>query len=45
MPTACHPSRSWDWCVPNDEKQETEKLWAYKIGIFVSDDWIQKMFG
>ena len=29
MPTAWHPSRWWDWCVPNDEKQGTEKLWAY----------------
>ena len=27
MPIAWHPSRWWDWCVPNDEKQETEKLW------------------
>ena len=22
-----HPSRWWDWCVPEDEKRETEKLW------------------
>ena len=22
-----HPSRWWNWCVPEDEKQETEKLW------------------
>ena len=28
MPTAWHPSRYWVWCVPEDEKQETEKLWA-----------------
>ena len=28
MPIAWHPSRWWDWCVPEDEKQETEKLWA-----------------
>ena len=27
MPIAWHPSRWWDWCVPNDEKQGTEKLW------------------
>ena len=26
MPIARHPSRWWDWCVPEDEKQETEKL-------------------
>ena len=27
-PIAWHPSRWWDWCMPEDEKQETEKLWA-----------------
>ena len=26
MPIAWHPSRWWEWCVPQDEKQETEKL-------------------
>ena len=26
LPIAWHPSRWWDWCVPNDEKKETEKL-------------------
>ena len=24
MPIAWHPSRWWDWCIPNNEKQETE---------------------
>ena len=28
MPIAWHPSRWWDWCFHEDEKQETEKLWA-----------------
>ena len=28
MRAAWHPSRWWDWCVPEDEKNETEKLWA-----------------
>ena len=23
-----YPSRWWDWCVPEDEKKETEKLWS-----------------
>ena len=27
MPIAWHPSHWWDWCVPEDEKKETEKLW------------------
>ena len=26
IPIAWHLSRWWDWCVSNDEKQETEKL-------------------
>ena len=29
MAIAWHPSRWWDWCIPKDEKKETEKLWAY----------------
>ena len=27
MRIACHPSRRWDWCMPEDEKKQTEKLW------------------
>ena len=26
LPIAWHPSRYWDWCMSEDEKQETEKL-------------------
>ena len=26
MPSAWHPSRWWDWCVPEDEKKETENF-------------------
>ena len=28
MPIAWDPSRYWDWCMSEDEKKETEKLWA-----------------
>ena len=28
MLIAWHPSRWWDWCVPEDKKKETEKLWV-----------------
>ena len=28
LPNAWHPSRQWDWCVPEDEITETEKLWG-----------------
>ena len=27
MPIIWHPSRWWDWCMSEDEKKETEKLW------------------
>ena len=27
MSISWHPSRWWDWCVSEDEKKETEKLW------------------
>ena len=27
LPIAWHPSRYWDWCVPQDEKKEIETLW------------------
>ena len=26
LPTAWHPSRWWDWCMLEDEKQETKKM-------------------
>ena len=26
IPIAWHPSRWWDWCVPEDEKKETENF-------------------
>ena len=28
MRVAWYPSRWLDWCVPEDEKRETEKFWA-----------------
>ena len=28
MPVAWHPSWHWDWCMSEDEKKETEKLWT-----------------
>ena len=28
MPITWHPSRYWDWCMSEDEKKETEALWA-----------------
>ena len=27
-PTALNPSRWWDWCMSEEEKKETEKLWG-----------------
>ena len=28
LPIAWHPSRYWDWCVSEDEKQKIKKLWV-----------------
>ena len=28
MHIAWHPSRYWDWCMSEDEKMDTEALWA-----------------
>ena len=28
LPIAWHPSRYWDWCRSEDEKQVTKKLWT-----------------
>ena len=28
MPIAWYLSRNWDWCMSEEEKKETEKLWA-----------------
>ena len=28
MPIAWHPSRWWDWCVPEDQERETEKFFG-----------------
>ena len=27
LPITWHPWRNWDWCMSEDEKKETEKLW------------------
>ena len=28
FPITWHPSRYWDWCMSEDGKKETEKLWV-----------------
>ena len=28
LPITWHPSRYWGWCMSEEEKKETEKLWA-----------------
>ena len=32
MSIACHPSRWWNWCMPEDEKSDAEKLWRKIAG-------------
>ena len=44
MPIAWHPSRWWNWCMSEDEKKRIRKIVGINIGLFVSDDWIQKIF-
>ena len=34
MPIALHPLRWWDWCMSEDEKQQTEKIMEVNIGFF-----------
>ena len=31
MPIARHPNRVMDWCMSEDEKKETEKMWGQTI--------------
>ena len=28
LPIAWHPSRWWNWCIPKDEKRETENFFS-----------------
>ena len=42
MPIAWHPSRWWDWCVPEDKKKKDRKIVGINMGFFVSVDQIQK---
>ena len=34
MPITWHPSRWWDWCVPNDEKKRDRKIVEVTDGCF-----------
>ena len=38
MPIAWHPSSYWDWCMPEDEKQKTEKCVVIKHRLLISCD-------
>ena len=32
MPTTWHPTRWWDWYLPEDKKKETEPIFTDKVG-------------
>ena len=32
MPVAWHPTRWWDWCLPEDEKEGTERIFTDEVG-------------
>ena len=36
MPLILHPTRCWDWCLPEDEKEEKETIFIDKVGKSVS---------
>ena len=43
MPIAWHPLRWWDWCIPGDDKKETEKvfltIWYAEIkNVLIKED-------
>ena len=44
MSIAWHPSRWWDWCVPEDEKKRNRKIVGINIDFFASGDQIQNLF-
>ena len=44
MPIARHPSRWWDWCVPENEKKRDRKIVGINMDLFVFGDQIQNFF-
>ena len=44
MPITYHPSRYWDFCMPEDEKKKQRNCGHKQRLFFVSCDWIQKFF-
>ena len=40
MPVAWHPTRWWDWCIPEDQKKEVKPFLdegkEYKVAVIVS---------
>ena len=34
MPIAWHPSRWWDWCIPEDEKKRDRKIMDVNTKLF-----------
>ena len=42
MPITWHPSRWWNWCVPEDKKKKDRKIVGINMSFFVSVDQIQK---
>ena len=31
MPVSLHPTRQWDWCLPEDEKKVTNPIFTDKV--------------
>ena len=32
MPVAWHPTKWWNWCLPEDEKKGIEQVFTDKVG-------------
>ena len=45
MPIAWHQSRFWDWCIPEDEKQEIEKTFLTAWFAFCPKDYQKNSLG
>ena len=35
MPVAWHPTRWWNWCLPEDEKKRVEPIFTDRVGKFL----------
>ena len=44
MPGAQNPLRSWDWCIPEDEKKVAQKFFDQQLFARVLENYFLKIF-